>query len=332
MLHNIFLFKGKKIQDLEDLNIYSYPYEIISIKDKILVNKIIKKHNNENYFQHKNSLYYTIDEPVAQFLNDLNIYTCCINGTIIIGLIFDNEDNPYDYKEIYEELLNELLNNGNGYSFNDEIEIDNLLISMFIDIRRFGDEVIEKPNEFEYYFQSETFFKVFLFGIDEVGKSSLVRRLKTGEFNDNYFTPTRKFNIEYLPIDEKGLLAIWDMPGQRSFRPKWLIGIQESNIIIYMIDIANQRRFEESRSEFWKVLNKDEFNGIPLLILGNKSDLIKLSKENFDKQLVKLEEELLDFYNFNKLKNRKWKFLFTSVKTNFSIDNVIPAIFDLLSS
>ena len=224
------------------------------------------------------------------------------------------------------------MNNGNGYSFDDEIEIDNLLISMFIDIRRFGDEVIEKPNEFEYYFQSETFFKVFLFGIDEVGKSSLVRRLKTGEFNDNYFTPTRKFNIEYLPIDEKGLLAIWDMPGQRSFRPKWLIGIQESNIIIYMIDIANQRRFEESRSEFWKVLNKDEFNGIPLLILGNKSDLIKLSKENFDKQLVKLEEELLDFYNFNKLKNRKWKFLFTSVKTNFSIDNVIPAIFDLLSS
>ena len=259
MLHNIFLFKGKKIQDLEDLNIYSYPYEIISIKDKILVNKIIKKHDNENYFQHINSHYYTIDEPVAQFLNDLNIYTCCINGTIIIGLIFDNEDNPYDYKEIYEELLNELLNNGNGYSFDDEIEIDNLLISMFIDIRRFGDEVIEKPNEFEYYFQSETFFKVFLFGIDEVGKSSLVRRLKTGEFNDNYFTPTRKFNIEYLPIDEKGLLAIWDMPGQRSFRPKWLIGIQESNIIIYLIDIANQRRFEESRSEFWKVLNKDEF-------------------------------------------------------------------------
>lgn len=332
MLHNIFLFKGKKIQDLEDLNIYSYPYEIISIKDKILVNNIIKKHDNENCFQHINSKHYTIDEPVAQFINDLNIYTCCINGSIIIGLIFDNEDNPYDYKEIYEELLNELLNNGNGYSFDDEIEIDNLLISMFIDIRRFGDEVIEKPNEFDYYFQRETFFKVFLFGIDEVGKSSLVRRLKTGEFNDNYFTPTRKFNIEYLPIDEKGLLAIWDMPGQRSFRPKWLIGIQESNIIIYMIDIANQRRFDESRREFWKVLSKDEFNGIPLLILGNKSDLVKLSKENYNVQLQILKEELSDFYNLNQLKNRKWNFLFTSVKTNFNIDNVIPAIFDLLSS
>lgn len=332
LLHNIFLFKGNKIQDLEDLNVFYYPNEIISLKDKLLIKKIIDEHDKKDVIQQITSNHYQIDEPIAQYINDLNLYTSCINGNIIIGLIFDNEDNPYDYKEIFKELLNELLNNGNGYSFDDEIEVDNLLISMFIDIRRFGDEVIEKPTEFDYYFQKEAFFKIFLFGIDEVGKSSLVRRLKTGEFNDNYFTPTRKFNIEYLPVDEKGLLAIWDMPGQRSFRPKWLIGIQESNIILYMIDIANQRRFEESRSEFWNVLNKDEFNGIPLLVLGNKSDLVKFSQENFNEQLLKLKEEISDFYNFIKLKNRKWNFLFTSVKTNFNIDNVIPAIFDLLSS
>ncbi|MFX1461649.1 MAG: ADP-ribosylation factor-like protein [Promethearchaeota archaeon] len=332
MLQNIFLFKGNKIQDLEDLNVFYYPNEIISLKDKLLIKKIIDEHDKKDIIQQITSNHYQIDEPIAQYINDLNLYTSCINGNIIIGLIFDDEDNPYDYKEIFKELLNELLNNGNGYSFDDEIEVDNLLISMFIDIRRFGDEVIEKPTEFDYYFQKEAFFKIFLFGIDEVGKSSLVRRLKTGEFNDNYFTPTRKFNIEYLPVDEKGLLAIWDMPGQRNFRPKWLIGIQESNIILYMIDIANQRRFEESRSEFWNVLDKDEFNGIPLLVLGNKSDLVKFSQENFNEQLLKLKEEISDFYNFIKLKNRKWNFLFTSVKTNFNIDNVIPAIFDLLSS
>ncbi len=332
MLYNIFLFKGKKIRDLEDLNIYSYPNEIISIKDKILVNKIIKEHDNEDSIQQSNLDQFLINEPIAQFYNDLNMYTCCINGEIIIGLIFDDEDNPYDYKEILKELLTELLNKGNGYSFDDEIEIDSLLISMFIDIRRFGDEVIEKPTEFDYYFQKETFFKVFLFGVDEVGKSSLVRRLKTGEFNDNFFTPTRKFNIEYIPIEEKGLLAVWDMPGQKSFRSKWLIGFQESNIIVYMIDIANQRRFDESRSEFWNVINKDELNEIPLLILGNKIDLVKFSSENYENQLLNLKKELSDIYKFEKIKKRKWNFLFTSVKTNLNIDSVIPAIFDLLSS
>ena len=332
MLHNIFLFKGNRIRDLEDLNIYSYPNEIISINDKILVNNIIKEHEKVCSCQESNEKKYVINEPIAQFLNDLNLYSCCINGRIIIGLIFDNEDNPYDYKEIYEELLDELLNNGNGYSFDDDIEVDNLLISMFIDIRRFGDEVIEKPYEFDYYFQRETFFKVFLFGIDEVGKSSLVRKLKTGEFNENYFTPTRKFNIEYIPVEEEGLLAVWDMPGQKSFRPKWLIGLQDSNIIVYMIDIANQRRFEESKSEFWSVINNEELKGIPLLILGNKIDLIKTSKENYDNQIRILEKELFNFYNFKNIKKRNWKFIFTSVKTNVNIDSIIPEIFDLLSS
>ncbi|MFW9989062.1 MAG: ADP-ribosylation factor-like protein [Candidatus Odinarchaeota archaeon] len=331
MLHNIFLFKGNKIRDLVDLNIFCYPNEIISIDDKLLVNKIIKKHENENCFQQLNSKH-AIDEPVAQFLNDLNIYTCCINGKIIIGLIFENDDNPYDYREIFKELLNEVLNNGNGYSFDDEIEIDNLLISMFIDIRRFGDEVIEKPLDIEYYYQRETFFKIFLFGIDEVGKSSLIRRMKTGKFNDNFFVPTRKFNIEYIPVKEKGLLAVWDMPGQKMFRSKWLKGLQDSNILIYMIDIANQRRFEESRKEFWKIINKDELNGIPLLILGNKFDLIKYSEKDNNEQLTILKKELFNFYNFNKIKNRKWNFIFTSVKTNFNIDEIIPKIFNLLSS
>jgi small GTP-binding protein len=326
------LFKGNKIRDLEDLNIYSYPNEIISINDKILVNNIIKEHEKECCSHESKNKKYVINEPIAQFLNELNLYSCCINGKIIVGLIFDNEDNPYDYKEIFKELLDELLNNGNGYSFDDEMEVDNLLISMFIDIRRFGDEVIEKPYEIDYYFQRETFFKVFLFGIDEVGKSSLVRKLKTGEFNENYFTPTRKFNIEYIPVKEEGLLAVWDMPGQKSFRPKWLIGLQDSNIIIYMIDIANQRRFEESKREFWKVINNEELDGIPLLILGNKIDLIKTSKENFGNQTHNLEKELINFYNFKNIKNRKWKFIFTSVKTSFNIETIVPEIFSLISS
>ncbi|MFW9998655.1 MAG: ADP-ribosylation factor-like protein [Candidatus Hodarchaeota archaeon] len=332
MLHNIFLFRGKKFQDLADLNIYSYPSDIISIKDKILVNKIIKEHDKKDIPQQSPLNNFKIDEPIAQFINNLNLYTSCINGKIIIGLIFDNEDNPYDYKEIFKDLLNEILNNGNGYSLNEEIEIENLLISMFIDIRRFYDEVIEKPPEIEYYYQRENFFKVFLFGIDEVGKSSLVRRLKTGQFNDNYFTPTRKFNIEYIPAEENGLFAVWDMPGQKAFRSKWLKGLQDSNIIIYMIDIANQRRFEESKNEFWNILKNDALIGIPLLIICNKTDLVIHSKESLGIQLQNLHKEISNFYNFDKIQNRKWTYLFTSVKTNYNIDNVIPVILDLISS
>ena len=339
MLQNIFLFKIKKFQDLKDLDIYCYPNEIIKNTNEDLINDIIYGHNNgelkytgKSYSYHKNRNHYKIDIPVAQLINNLNIYTSSINGTIIIGLLFDKEDNPYDYKTIFEELLNELLNNGEGYSFEDEIEIDNLLLSIFIDIRRFGDEVIEKPSEIEYYYQKETFFKIFLFGIDEVGKSSLVRRLKTGDFNENFFTPTRKFNIEYIPVEEKGsLLAVWDMPGQKLFRSKWLKGLQDSNVLVYMIDIANQRSFEESKRELWNIINRIELDGVPLVIIGNKIDLIKYSDNEYEDQLQYLKEELFNYFDFKNIKNRNWLFLFTSVKTNFNMENLIESIFDLIS-
>ena len=339
MLQNIFLFKGKKFQDLKDLDIYCYPNEIIKNTNEYLINDIIYGHekgelnyNGKSYSYCKSRNHYKIDIPVAHIINNLNIYTSCINGTILIGLIFDKEDNPYDYKLIFEELLNELLNNGEGYSFDDEIEIDNLLLSIFIDIRRFGDEVIEKPSEIEYYYQKETFFKIFLFGIDEVGKSSLVRRLKTGDFNENFFTPTRKFNIEYIPVEEKGsLLAVWDMPGQKLFRSKWLKGLQDSNVLVYMIDIANQRRFEESKREFWDIINRTELDGVPLVIIGNKIDLFKYSDNEYEDQVQYLKEELFDYFGFKNIKNREWLFLFTSVKTNFNMEKLIETIFDLIS-
>jgi small GTP-binding protein len=343
LLHNIFLFKGKRLQDLEDLNIYCYPEEIIKVKNKILVNNIIKGHDkgisvednknlsSTNTILCKNSSHYTIDRPVAQYINDLNIYTSCIDESIIIGLIFETDDNPYDYKDIFEELLTELLNDSSDYFIEDDTEIDNFLISMFIDIRRFGDEVVERAPEIEYHFQRDSFFKVFLFGIDEVGKSSFVRRLQTGEFNDNYFTPTRKFDIQYIQA-ENGLLALWDMPGQQLFRSKWLLGLQDSNIIVYMLDIANQRRFEESKKELWKILNNPGLNGIPLLIMGNKIDLIVQPHDKDNSQLQNLKEEVGSYFDVEKIKNRSWQFIFTSVKTSFNIEATVKTIFDLLTT
>jgi small GTP-binding protein len=217
-----------------------------------------------------------------------------------------------------------MLSNGSGANFDDEIEIDNFLISLFIDVRRYGDEIVEKPPEIELLYQSEELFKVFLFGIDEVGKTSFVRWLKTGEFNENYFTPTRKFNIEYIKTEDK-LLAIWDLPGQLSFRSRWLKGLQDSNILVYMIDIANQRRFEESKAEMWKILINKESRGVPFLILCNKIDLIT----GFENQQEMIREQIYDYLDLRDINDRRWSLLFISVKANINIDTTIKKIGDL---
>ncbi len=350
MLNNIFLFQGKNFHNLDQLDIYSYPEEIIKKNSNTdNIRKIIYGHDhgyliqqnrtrnstpnnhynpNNNYNLNNNfkKNQYIIDTPVPQVIDDLNIYTTCINRKIIIGLIFEKDDNPYDYKDIFEELLNELLVTENTCSFEEEIEIENLLITIFIDIRRYGDEYVEKRPEIEFHYD-ESFTKAFLFGIDDVGKSSLVRKIKTGKFSDNYFIPTKKFNIDYVQKEDV-LLSIWDMPGYRGFRQKWLIGLQDSNIVIYMIDVSNQLRFQESKNEFWKIINRYELKDVPVLILANKTDLLNSSGEADTNHRIKTE--LVDFFEFEKIKNRDYKLIFTSIKTNYNIDVVIDSIFNMI--
>ena len=335
MLSTIFLLIGKNFYDLNHLDIYSYPDDITRKKATTFIQRIIFGHNHgsdpvltDQNPPETHSGRFKMDSPIAQLIDDLNIYTICLNSEIIIGLIFDKDDNPYDYKEIFEELSFELLNNENSCSFEDEIEIENFLITLFIDIRRYGDEFITKTPEIS--FATGIFTKVFLFGIDDVGKSSLVRRIKTGKFNDNFLTPTRKFNIEYIQEEKgKGGLAIWDLPGQRTFRKRWLTGIQDSNLIIYMIDVANQIRFDEAKREFWNLVQNYDLSEIPIIILGNKIDLLNIHDKERS-QIDKRMQEIIDYFKFEKLGNINWRFLFTSVKTNFNIKEVINTVFDMI--
>lgn len=334
MLSTIFLIKGKNFDDFNQLDIYSYPDDITRNYKKNFINEIIKGHdhcNKELGSQSPKKMQgnFIICIPNPQNFGEKNVSSVCINSKMIIGLIFDNKDNLHDYKDIFEDLSHELLNKENCCSFEEELEIENFLITLFIDLRRYGDEILEKYHETIFHPISR-FTKVFLSGIDEVGKSSLIRRLKTGQFDDNFFTPTRKFDIEYIQ-KESGVLAFWDIPGQISFREKWLKGIQDSNILVFMIDIANQIRFEESKKEFWKIMGEESTAEIPLLILGNKIDLINNSSMNSQDQLARVRNEIINYFEFNKLKNRAWEFLFTSVKTNYHINKVLNTIFNLIS-
>ena len=333
MLSDIFLLKGKDLNDVSHLDIYSYPFDIDAKRDDNFIKKVIEGHEKEfsqpiTQLSPPNQINYELDPPIPQKIDMRNVFTMGIENQMIIGLIFENDDNPYDYKDIFEELCYELLNNGEYCLFDDESEIENFLITLFIDIRRYGDEILQRYYEVAFQ-SSEVFTKVFLFGIDDVGKSSFIRRLKTGQFSENFYTPTKKFNIEYLQ-EENGQLAIWDMPGNLALRNSWLNGIQDSNILIYMIDIANQRSFKESKEEFWSIVDRDDVKEIPIIIVGNKVDLLNLNRQSREEQLTRTKKELMSYFEFNNLESRSWKFIFSSVKTNYNISSIIESIFQLI--
>jgi GTPase SAR1 family protein len=97
-----------------------------------------------------------------------------------------------------------------------------------------------------------------------------------------------------------------------------------------MIDIANQLRFEESKQEFWRIISRYELAGVPLLVLGNKVDLLNHRAERNKEQIKRTKKEIFQFFEFDKIKNRPWKFIFSSVKTNYNMDRALQTIYDLI--
>ena len=60
-------------------------------------------------------------------------------------------------------------------------------------------------------------------------------------------------------------IKLWDLGGQPRFRSMWERYCRGVQAIVYVVDIA--------RSELHELLSKPTLRGIPLLVLGNKSDL-----------------------------------------------------------
>lgn len=316
MLQNIFFITTKNSsilnadlsqENLSNIKIISYPkilFEIIN--DKCISDVILNFKEKISDLKVSSSKASTLYSPLIT--EGINIYSCLIYPDAIIGFILDKDDNPYDLRDIFEEQINKYVLPEKNNAFNNNFELETLLISIFIDIRRYYDEILGYSPFIEFK-DHEAILKVFIFGLDEAGKTSYVRRITTGEYDKNYYEPTRQFNIEHFSYSNYNFI-FWDVPGQIRLRTKWLLGMQDSNMLIYMIDAADETRFDESKRELWKILDRYELEGVPLLIAVNKIDL------PFS---LKSEKELIEYLNLREITNRTWDVMFLSVADNVNI-------------
>ncbi|XP_032929163.1 ADP-ribosylation factor-like protein 3 isoform X2 [Catharus ustulatus] len=85
--------------------------------------------------------------------------------------------------------------------------------------------------------------RIVLLGLDNAGKTTLLKHLASEEVST--ITPTQGFNIK--SVHSHGLkLNVWDIGGQRSIRPYWKKYLGSTDLLIYVIDSADQKRFEET--------------------------------------------------------------------------------------
>ena len=133
-------------------------------------------------------------------------------------------------------------------------------------------QVIKKGVKEE--FQEER--KLLMLGLDNSGKTSLLQVIKKKFARD--ILPTRGVKREKLDFFGYPIIS-WDLGGQVQFRENWYfekpeLYFTDANLMIYVVDVQDEDRFEESAEYFEKILNiLDDLNeNIPILIVLHKSD------------------------------------------------------------
>ncbi|KAA8573379.1 hypothetical protein EYC84_003857 [Monilinia fructicola] len=108
-------------------------------------------------------------------------------------------------------------------------------------------------------------------------------------------------------------LKCWDLGGQPRFRSMWERYCRGVNAIVFIVDSADPDALPIAKDELHLLLEKPVLQGIPLLVLGNKSDLEnKLSVD-----------ELIERLDLKSVGNREVSCYGISAKEETNLDAVL---------
>ncbi len=155
--------------------------------------------------------------------------------------------------------------------------------------------------------------KVILLGDEAVGKTSLIRRLVVDQFDDKYISTigtkvtAKKIQINLKEITTHLTLQIWDILGQKGYTKLHNSSFRGANGVLMVADITREDTLK-SLENYWIPTVENTVGSIPIIILANKSDLIK--KAEFK------EKELRSFAN-----KFKAPFFLTSAKNGGNVSS-----------
>ncbi len=156
--------------------------------------------------------------------------------------------------------------------------------------------------------------KLFLFGIDNAGKTAITMTIKNEKVVS--ILPTITYEITRWVI-KAFEIAVWDAPGQIKFREEWKNGLVNAQVLMYVLDTTDAARFDESKRELDKILNANETTGIPLLFCFHKMDLPE-ARANHDKAIK--------VFNLRQIRNRKVYTFDTSINNPESFNPMKDAL------
>ncbi|KAL4433172.1 hypothetical protein ABPG74_010867 [Tetrahymena malaccensis] len=121
-----------------------------------------------------------------------------------------------------------------------------------------------------------------MLGQNAAGKTTILFQMKLGQYIQNL--PTIQFNVE--SVEYKNIkLTIWDIAAQQNLRELYRHYSKGKYALIYVLDSTNPNRMDEAKQTIEKVIQSQDMNGIPVLILANKQDIATMNVSEISNKL-----------------------------------------------
>jgi small GTP-binding protein len=162
----------------------------------------------------------------------------------------------------------------------------------------------------------ESSFNAVWLGIVASGKSSLIERIRQGE----YTAASATIGLNVTSFTFEGMkLVNCDLSGHKSFRTIWdSLIVGKPDVAIYVVDASDNSTTKEAGDVLANyVLKSEHFAKIPLLVLHNKVDVDGVPSAE------KLNSEL---GIPNSICGREWKIIQTSAKNGAGIPDLLEWI------
>ena len=124
----------------------------------------------------------------------------------------------------------------------------------------------------------EITYKIILIGDPAIGKTSLIRKYVKHQFEKDYI-PTVGVSISKEPLEleingnkVKINLLLWDLAGQPVFHLLHKVYFNGAQGVVLGFDLTRMHTFSNTK-EWHKELVKHGLASIPMVFVGNKSDL-----------------------------------------------------------
>jgi small GTP-binding protein len=137
------------------------------------------------------------------------------------------------------------------------------------------------------YFSKEDEARILMLGLDEVGKTTILYKLKLGEVVTTI--PTIGFNVETITVANVNITT-WDVGGRCKIRPLWRHYYANTSAIVFVVDSNDRERISEACHELHELMNEEELRNLPILIFANKQDLPNALTSNEIKEKLNLSK------------------------------------------